>query len=140
MQNMTLPVARRSVPSPSQLSRLLCWLGTGRSSWVVLVPLDRLSVGGTGCSSGSDAGAWTIAGVSRGAEVTYKERRGQISQEGERPWAILLFLPYCGLTSVVSSPAELVSDSVHPHCLAMDPRIQDNGYCNTMCPSLDIPT
>lgn len=104
---MTLPVAMRSAPSPSQLSRLLCWLGTGRSSWVVLVPLDRLSVGGTGCSSGSDAGAWTIAGVSRGAEVTYKERRGQMSQEGKRPWAILLFLPYCGLTSVVSSPAEL---------------------------------
>lgn len=72
-QDALLPVAVRSTPSPSQLSRLLCWLDTGSGSWVVLMLLDRLSVGGTGCTSGSGAGAWTIAGASRGAEVTCKE-------------------------------------------------------------------
>lgn len=91
-QNTPLPVTVRSAPSPSQLSRLLCWLGTGSGSWMVLVPLDRLSVGGTGCSSGSGAGAWTIAGVSRGAGVTCKERRRQTNQDGEGPWAVFCFL------------------------------------------------
>lgn len=84
-QNIPLPVAVRSTPSPSQMSRLLWWLGAGSGSWVVLVPLDRLSMGGTGCSSGSGAGAWTIAGASRGAEVTCRERREDTSQEGEGP-------------------------------------------------------
>jgi hypothetical protein len=81
-QDALLPVAVRSTPSPSQLSRLLCWLDTGSGSWVVLMPLDRLSVGGTGCSSGSDAGAWTIAGASRGAEVTCKEDKRVRKERG----------------------------------------------------------
>lgn len=97
-QNALLPVTVRSIPSPSQLSRLLCWHGTGSGSWMVLVVLDRLSVGGTGCSSGSGAGAWTIVGASRGAEGTCKERR-QTCQEGEGPGAVFPFPRHGGLTS-----------------------------------------
>lgn len=81
-QDALLPVAVRSTPSPSQLSRLLCWLDTGSGSWVVLMLLDRLSVGGTGCTSGSGAGAWTIAGASRGVEVTCKEDKPVRKERG----------------------------------------------------------
>lgn len=132
-QNALLPVAVRSTPSPSQLSRLLCWLDTGSGSWVVLVPLDRLSVGGTGCSSGSGAGAWTIAGASSGAEVTCKERR-QMSQEGERPWALsvssLLWPDLSGGSAVQLSWHD--SKDCRLSLSGQDPQAY-TGHCNTMC-------